>query len=236
MGDQQGRVVGARQLIDATGHDPQGIDVQAGIGLIEDRHHGIQQSHLQNLVALFLAAAEALVDGAIQEGGIHLHHLEALANEVLKGKGVELLVALLGAAGIGGHPQELQIAHAWDFDRVLETQEDPCARPLLGVQLQQVLAAVGDAAAGDGVGGVTRQHLGEGALAAAVAAHHRVDFAGTNRQVDALEDLLVLDASVEIPDLKQHWSVRANHGGRETKGNRERNGSGRTGAALSGGI
>ena len=83
---------------------------------------------------------------------------------------------------------------------------------------------------------MTRQHLGEGALTAAVTAHHRVDFAGTNRQIDALEDLLVLDASVEIPDLKQHWSVRANHGGRETKGNRERNGSSRTGAALSGGI
>ena len=37
VGDQQHRSVGPRQLVDPAGHDTQGIDVQAGVRLVQDR-------------------------------------------------------------------------------------------------------------------------------------------------------------------------------------------------------
>ena len=45
----------------------QRIDIETRIGLVEDREARLHQCHLQNLVALLLAAAEARVDGAVQE-------------------------------------------------------------------------------------------------------------------------------------------------------------------------
>ncbi len=41
MGDQQGGVVSIGELIHASGHDAQGINIQAGIGFIQDRHQRI---------------------------------------------------------------------------------------------------------------------------------------------------------------------------------------------------
>jgi hypothetical protein len=38
-----------------------------------------------------------------------------------------------------------------------------------------------------------------------------MDLTGPHREVDALEDRLVLNPGVEILDLKQNGSVRANH-------------------------
>ena len=40
----------------------QRVDVEAGIGLVEHRERRLQQRHLQDLVALLLAAGEADID------------------------------------------------------------------------------------------------------------------------------------------------------------------------------
>src|SRR5437870_100183 len=49
------------QGVDAVGDDPQGVDVEAGIGLVEHAQPRLQQRHLQDLVALLLAAGKAHV-------------------------------------------------------------------------------------------------------------------------------------------------------------------------------
>jgi hypothetical protein len=52
--------MGARriaQAVDAVGNDAQRIDVEAGIGLIEDGAR-LEHQHLQDLVALLLAAGK----------------------------------------------------------------------------------------------------------------------------------------------------------------------------------
>ena len=54
------------QPVDAFGDDLQRIDVEAGIGLVEHREPRLEQRHLQNLVALLLAAGKADIDGAAQ--------------------------------------------------------------------------------------------------------------------------------------------------------------------------
>ena len=61
-----GAVLGAQRVY-AVGHYLQGVDVQAGVGLIEDRQLGLEHRHLKNLVALFLAAREAFVHRAIHQ-------------------------------------------------------------------------------------------------------------------------------------------------------------------------
>jgi hypothetical protein len=57
------------------------------------------------------------------------------------------------------------------------------------------------------------QHLGKGALAAAIATHHRMDLAGPNREVHPLQDRLIVDSGLQVADLKQYWSVGADHSG-----------------------
>ena len=57
---------GDAQPVDAVGDDLQRVDVEAGIGLVEHRQPRLEQRHLQDLVALLLAAGEADIDGAAQ--------------------------------------------------------------------------------------------------------------------------------------------------------------------------
>ena len=55
----------------------QRVDVEAGVGLVEHGDVGLEQRHLEHLVALLLAAGEALVQVALLEAVVHA---EALAS------------------------------------------------------------------------------------------------------------------------------------------------------------
>ena len=55
----------------AVGHDAQRVDVEARVGLVEHGQLRVEHGHLQDLVALLLAAGEALVQVALTEGGVH---------------------------------------------------------------------------------------------------------------------------------------------------------------------
>ena len=72
VGDQQDAEVRVEHRVDALGDDPQRVDVEARVGLVEDRHLRLEDRHLEHLEALLLAAAEALVDVARGEGLVHL--------------------------------------------------------------------------------------------------------------------------------------------------------------------
>ena len=64
VGDQQDAEVRVEHRVDALGDDPQGVDVEARVGLVEDRHLRLEDGHLEHLEPLLLAAREALVDVA----------------------------------------------------------------------------------------------------------------------------------------------------------------------------
>src|SRR5262245_2466902 len=57
---------GRAQCVDAVGHRLECVDVEAGVGLVEHAQPRLQQRHLQDLVALLLAAGEADIDPAPQ--------------------------------------------------------------------------------------------------------------------------------------------------------------------------
>ncbi len=169
--DQDDRVVLRGELVDAAGDDPQRVDVEAGIGLVEDREPRLEQRHLQDFVALLLAAREAFVDAAVEKIGAHLEQLHLLAHVVVELERVELVLAALRLHGVVGETQELAVGDAGNLDRVLKTEEYAGTRTLLGLQLEQVLALVEDRAAGHHVGGMPGERLGERALARAVRPH-----------------------------------------------------------------
>jgi len=78
--DEHGAVRSA-QRVHALGHDAYGIDVEAGIRLVEHAKGRFKQSHLQDFVALLLAAGEADIQRALQHLGIDLEELGLLTHE-----------------------------------------------------------------------------------------------------------------------------------------------------------
>ena len=185
MGDEEEAGVGlVVEAVDALGDDAQGVDVQAGVGLVQDGEAGTEQLHLEDLEALLLTAGEAGVDVALGEGGVHpqvLHGLVDLADP---------LAHLGGLAVDGGLGRAQEVGHgdAGDLDGVLHGQEEAGPGSLVHAHLQQVDAVEEDLAVGDLIVGVTGDGVGQGGLARAVGAHDGVDLVGVDGQVDALED------------------------------------------------
>ena len=106
------------------------------------------------------------------------------------------------AVGVEDHPQVLADRDAGDRDRVLEGHEEAGAGALVGIGLGHVLALEGDRALGHLEGRVAHDRVGEGRLAGAVGPHQRVDLALLDVEVEAAEDLLVLDAHVQVAYLQ----------------------------------
>src|SRR4051812_13318337 len=88
---QDARVVGDEQRaggagladpVDAGGDDLERVDVETGVGLVEDRELRLQQLELKHLESLLLATGEALVDRTLLEARVNREPLER-AVEVL---------------------------------------------------------------------------------------------------------------------------------------------------------
>ncbi len=208
--EQDAGLAGGADPVDALGHHPQRVDVEAGVGLVQDGDPGLEQLELQDLVALLLSAGEALVDAALGEGRVHLqpgHGLLLLLDPEPQLRG-------LAADSGGGRAQEVRHADAGHLDRVLHGQEQPGAGALVDGHREDVLAVERHGAAGDLVLRVTGDGVGQGRLAGAVRPHDRVRLAGADGEVDAGEDLLVLDADLEAADLQRRAGgalVRGSH-------------------------
>ena len=57
----------AGRLLDPAADDPQRVDVEPGVELVEDGDGGLEHAQLQRLVALLLAARQVDVERAVQE-------------------------------------------------------------------------------------------------------------------------------------------------------------------------
>ena len=180
------------------------VDVEAGIGLVEDAHARLEHGHLQDLVALLLAAREADVDRALEHLGVDVELARLLADQLEEVGGADLVLAARLALGVERGAQEGHVADARDLDRVLERQEQARRRPLLGLHAEQVVAVERRGAVRDHVAVAPGQDVGQRRLARAVRAHDGVHAAGGDVEVDALEDLLVLllELHVQVADLK----------------------------------
>ena len=128
----------------------------------------VEHGHLEDLVALLLAAGEALVDRPLEQLVVDVQELHLLLDQLEEVRGVELFLAAVLADGVEGGAEEVGVADAGDLDGVLEGEEDALAGALLGVHVEQVLALEEDLALGDLVGVAAGEDAGQGALAGAV--------------------------------------------------------------------
>jgi hypothetical protein len=111
---------------------PQRVDVEAGVGLVEDRELRLEQRELQHLVALLLAAGEALVDAAVGEVGVDVE----VAHRALDLLDPRAQLRRLAADGGGGRAQEVGMetpgtstGHAWRVTRAGARRRSWTARP-----------------------------------------------------------------------------------------------------------
>jgi len=126
--DEHGAVAALAVGVHAMADGGKGVDVQAGVGFVQDGELGLQQQKLEHLDLLLLAAREAHAQLAVEIGGIHVE----LGRELLHAA-AELLTLHLqaGAAGDAG-AQKARQRHARNLDRGLEAQEQAGARALVG--------------------------------------------------------------------------------------------------------
>ena len=183
----------------------------------------LQHRHLQDLEPLLLAAGEAVVDvaaGELARDVDQLHRRLGVAAEVLE---ADLRLAASLAVGVDRHPQVLRDGHAGDRDRVLEGHEQARARALLGIRFGDLLAVEVDLALGDLERGVAHDRVRERRLAGAVRPHQRAHLALRDLEVEALEDLLVLGADVQVANLEVgHLSPVRGRGSLRLSGDRRR--------------
>ena len=144
--DAERQAAALADLGDAVGDDAQRVDVEAAVGLVEHREVGFHHRHLQDLVALLLAAGEALVEVALLEAVVHAEALRPLHERQAHLEHREVGDALAHGDGLA---QEVEHADPGDLLGVLEAEEDAPGGPLVGGEGGDVLAPEADAALRD---------------------------------------------------------------------------------------
>src|SRR6266540_1550752 len=171
----------------------QGVDVEAGVDLVEDGDLGLEHGKLERLGALLLAAGELDVDPAGQELVADRETLR------LARQPVRQPVRLPAPAADGGG-EEVDQAHARHLDRVLHREEQTLRRALPRRQAHQLVAVEGDRAVEHLVLEPAHEGVGERRLARAVRAHERVHLTRGDLEVDAAQDLLPGDRDPQPGD------------------------------------
>src|SRR5260370_21401729 len=220
--DDQHAHARATQRVHPLRDDAQRVDIQAGVGFVQDRHARLKHRHLQDLRALLLAAREPLVQIAADEAAIHLGELHLLVEQLAELRWGQALALGWGAGLLGGgvgvvalalglHGAAQKVAHRDTRHRrwILEGEEEAEARTLIGRKLEQIEAIEEDLALGDHVLGVAHDDIGECALTRAVRTHQGMCLALGDGQVHTAEDLLALDGGMQVANDQLYRLVLA---------------------------
>ena len=203
MGDHEDtELVGFLGTVHTFGNDAQRVDVEAGVGFVEDGELRLEQFELQHFRALLLTAGEAFVHGTGGELRVHLEPLHGFGQFLRPRTDGRRLAVHFGFGGA----QEVGHGHARHFDRVLHGQEDARLGSLVRGHLEDVLAVEQHLAGVDDVLRVAGQRVCQGGFAGTVGAHDGMGFTGVDGQVHAFEDrldaVLGFDVRVQIFDFK----------------------------------
>ena len=197
-----GRFVRAVQGVDPVGNHAQCVDVEAGVGLVENGEPGFQDRQLQNFMAFFFSAGKALVDRAIEKFFVHLDQFEFVPNQGEKVKRIDLVFCSGFANGVEGCPQKVRAVHAGDFHWILKREKHALRRAFIRGHVEQVFALIDDVARRDAIRFVPREHLRQRALARSVGPHNGVGFARIDHEIDAVQNLRTLHTCMQIPNFQ----------------------------------
>src|SRR4051794_1522173 len=203
--DHEGAVGGA-QSVNALGDYLEGIDVEPGIGLVEHAQPRLQQRHLQNFVALFLAAGKPDIDTAAEHVLVDPELARDLVHALHELGHQEFGLAARLALRVERRAQEGHGGNAGNFERILEREKKSLGGALVGCEGENVLAVEQHLALGDDVIGLAGEHMCEGRLARTVGTHYGVDAAPADRKLEPIEDILAVDLDVQVFYFQQMHS------------------------------
>src|SRR5689334_17681939 len=123
MGDEKLGVIGTLQGVYAMGDDFQGVNVETGIGFIEDGELRFQHRHLKNLVALFFATGKAFVDGALEQGVVEVEQFHFFSHKHEEVRRIEFGLPPVFLEFIVGGLEKIGAVHARNFDRILKGEK-----------------------------------------------------------------------------------------------------------------
>src|SRR6266508_4549739 len=178
------------------------VAVEAGIGLIEHAKARLEQRHLQNLVALLLAAGKADIDPAAQHLLLDAELARDLAHALDEVRDQELGLAPLLALRVERGAQEGHGGDPRDFERILEGEKQALGGAFVRGQGENVLAVEQHLPIGHDVGVLAGEHMGERGLARAVRAHDGMHAALTDGKLEAVQDFFAVDLDVQILHFK----------------------------------
>ena len=173
--------LGDAQPVDAVGDNLERVDVEAGIELIQHGKPWLEHRHLQNLVALLLAAGEADIDGAAKH---RLYRLSPCSRTVLRTPASTFRLAALLAMGIERGRRNFMVATPGISNGYWKARNRPAAARS---------SACSDSLAAKGTvpryahSPACQRALGERPFAGAVGTHDRMYFAGVDGEVEAFE-------------------------------------------------
>jgi len=202
VGDDKEAAVLAAHGVHAAGDDLESVDIETGIGFVENGVFWLQHHELEDLVALLFAAGEAFIDTAAGEAAVHLELVHAGVKLLVKFHGVNVLA--LGQAGLQRGAEEVGVADAGDLMRVLEGKEQAGATAGIDGHVEDVFAIEEDFATGDFVVFVATEDFAQRTFARAIRAHDGMDFTGVDGEVQAFEDFAAGDLSVEGFNFEGH--------------------------------
>ena len=188
--------------LDAAGAGPQGVDVEAGVELVEHGERRAQHAELQGLVALLLAAGQVDVHGPVEEPVVEADALglgddQRRARRRCRARWRAKAASSTSTSGHAGH-----------LGGVLHGEEQAGLGPLPRRHGEHVDPVEGDRAAEHLVAGPAHDDVRQRGLAGAVRAHDGVDLARADGEVDPLEDLLAGHAGPQALDLQHVISHR----------------------------
>ena len=132
VGDQDEAARRVAQRVDAVGHRAQRVDVEAGIGLVEDARRGSSIAICRISLRFFSPPEKPKLRSRLSSASVDAHDLGLGPQPLHELAGADFSLAAGAAQGVHGLAQEVHIGDAGDLDRVLHGQEHAGGRPLLG--------------------------------------------------------------------------------------------------------
>src|ERR1700730_15135844 len=174
MGDDHEAALRCAQGVHPFGNDFERIDIEARISLVQHAKPRLQHCHLQDLVALLLAAGESDVDRAAQHVLIDAKPARDLAHPPEEVGGGKLGFPTLPALRIDGSAQEGHAGNAGDFKGILKRQKQPLGCALVRRNAQDVVAVEQYLSLRNPVVRLSGKHVGKRRLARSVRPHDRM--------------------------------------------------------------